>query len=201
MYAYFRLIIIKSLTLRYAADPVFRPFSDLDIFLGFQFKMAFIDKFILLVEVSLAHLMSGTQGAIVPDGWTRDGAPFFGMFNELVHNVKLMKDFVEVEAGEHCMPLLAVIPFSKEVTEYDLSADESERFDAKAHLNHLVQTLNLFKQYLYQWFLCFISEKFSVDNCLTELLHVPHVGCMSQKLNSEVREMVKVDNFLSNTID
>eukprot|EP00171_Calliarthron_tuberculosum_P000936 IDg936t1 len=118
-----------------------------------------------------------------------------------MRGVRLVKNGVQVYEEEHCMPLLSVSSLSKEVSDDDVSEDEAEQFDAKAHLRHLVETFNLFKQNVYQWVLCSIADNCAVNKRLAKLLHVPHVGCMSHKLNSEVKEMVKIDKSLSKTID
>lgn len=50
-------------------------------------------------------------------------------------------------------------------------------------------------------YLCTIGDNRVFNKRISRLLNVPHIGCMSHKLNLKVKAMVKRGNVLKSTID
>eukprot|EP00171_Calliarthron_tuberculosum_P003774 IDg3774t1 len=201
MYGYLRLIIMKSLPLSYVTDSVVRSFSKFDVKFGVKYTKAVISKLTMLVERRIARLMNQTQGSILHDGWSHNGMHYFGVFASFMRKVPIVRNGVECDVEELCLVLISVSPLSKEVVDGNVSEDEAERFDADAHLRHLKEIFAFYDQDVYNWVLCSIADNAPVNKRLASLLGVPHVGCMSHKLNLEVKKMVKNDKDLATTVE
>lgn len=69
------------------------------------------------------------------------------------------------------------------------------------HVRHIEQVFQIFKADVHDWTVCSIADNCSVYSRLAHLLDVPHVGCLSHKLNLEVKAMLSADSSLQNMID
>eukprot|EP00171_Calliarthron_tuberculosum_P005080 IDg5080t1 len=201
MFAYLRLIVLKSLPIGYVTDPIIRSFSKFEVVFSKQKVKSVVFKLTELVEIRIARIMENAQGGIVHDGWTHNGTHFFGVFASFVRHVPVVRNGNETYVKELCLPLLTVSPLPKAASEEGTSDDEAESFDAEAHVRHLITTFKYFKLDVYKWVLCSIADNCPVNKVLARKLGVPHVGCMSHKLNLEVKHMIAVDNSLQRTID
>eukprot|EP00171_Calliarthron_tuberculosum_P012024 IDg12024t1 len=81
------------------------------------------------------------------------------------------------------------------------SMNEATEFDTATHINHLDEVFGFFKQDVREWTVCSIADNCAVNKCIARGLRVPHVGCISHKLNLDVNSMVKDMHDLANTID
>lgn len=201
MFAYLRIIVLKSLPIGFVTDPIVRSFSKFDVVFSERKVMSVVFKLTELVEMRIARIMENTQGAIIHDGWTHNGTHFFGVFASFMREVPVVRHGIETNVSELCLPLLTVSPLPKESAEEGTSDDEAESFDANAHVRHLITTFSYFNQDVYKWALCSIADNCAVNKVLARKLGVPHVRCMSHKLNLEVKQMMVVDSTLQRTVD
>eukprot|EP00171_Calliarthron_tuberculosum_P003890 IDg3890t1 len=197
MFAYIRIIVLKSLPISYVEDAQVRSFSRFDFKFSMKLTKSVMFKLTELVEKRIAILMAGTKGAIIHDGWTSSGMHYLGVFVSFMRRVEVTRSGAVCNIEELCMPLLGVSPLAKNECASD---DEAESFDAETHVQHLVETFKFFDQDLSKWVLCSIADNCSVNKRIARILNVPHVGCMSHKLSSEVNAMVRADASLENTI-
>eukprot|EP00171_Calliarthron_tuberculosum_P023569 IDg23569t1 len=200
MYGYLRLIVTKSLPVSYVSDPALRAFSKYEHEFGLPYTKRVIAQLTKLVEGRIAKAMAGSQGAILHDGWSHNGMHFFGVFASFMREVTILRNGSCGTEEELCMPLLSVSPLPAEEADDRTTQEEAESFDAEAHHRHLEEIFKYFDQDVSKWVLCSIADNCSVNKRLARLLRVPHVGCMSHKLNSEVKEMVRVDKSLERTV-
>eukprot|EP00171_Calliarthron_tuberculosum_P002931 IDg2931t1 len=201
MHCMLRFIVLKSMPISYVEDPIVRSFSKLEQNFSIKFTKSVIFKLTELVEQRIARILASTMGAIVHDGWTSNGTHYFAVFASFMRRVQVVRDGSLITVDEHCMPLLGVSPLAKKESTEDSSVGEAESFDADTHIRYLDEIFKFYSQDVYKWTTCSIADNCAVNKRLAFLLNVPHVGCMSHKLNSEVKEMVQRDASLARTID
>lgn len=72
----------------------------------------------------------------------------------------------------------------------DPQSEEASDFDSETIVEHMKEVFEFFGQDILEWTLCSIADNCDVNKKVARLLRVPHVGCLSHKLNLEVNHMV-----------
>ena len=201
MFMYIRLIVLKSLPLSFVEDDLVSSFSKSEYTFSQKLIKSVIFHLTEHVEKRISALMQETTGAIVHDGWSNAGMHYFGVFASFMRKIKVVRNGESTEVEELCLPLLSVSPMAKVQQDGTLNAEEAETFDAEIHLRHLEETFKYYEQDVRRWAVCSIADNCPVNKRIASLLNIPHVGCMSHKVNSEVKFMVKMDKTLENIID
>jgi len=200
MTAYIRLITSLSLPITYVAQPEIHNFCKFDAHFRVLYFKEVIFKLTELVEKRITTLMSRTRGAILHDGWTHNGTHYFGVYASFMKEVRVVRNGFMVTEEEICTPLISVSPISKASDLEDEENYEATEFDAVTHVRQLEDIFHIYGINFHEWMLCFIADNAPVNKRIAKLIEVPHVGCLSHKLNLEVNLMVENDKSLSNSI-
>lgn len=125
MFACIGRIVMKSLPLSYALDPIIRSFRKLDIHFGVPYFPKVFLKLAWLVEQRVAFLMKGTKEAILHDGWSLNSVHYLSVFASFMSSVKVMRSGVLRTEEEWCMPYLTVSTQPKEICDDETSEQEA----------------------------------------------------------------------------
>ena len=77
---------------------------------------------------------------------------------------------------------------------------EAVSFDAKAHATHVQEIFDSFGIDFKQWTLAQIADHCNLNKKIANLLGIPHVGCVSRRLNKEFERMIAKDISLRECI-
>lgn len=203
MFKYLRLITLKSFPISTVADSEIRAFSKFDVTFSINYTKSVMLKLTRLVEERIAKMMTQTKGAIVHDGWTSSGIHYYGVFASFMHKIQVVRNGVIEVKEEWVMPLISVSPLAKN-SESDCESDndaEATSFDAETHVRQLEDVFEFYNTNVYDWVLCSIADNCQVNKVIARKLSVPHVGCMSHRLNSEMQLMISSHGVLNRTVD
>lgn len=64
---------------------------------------------------------------------------------------------------------------------------------ATTHASHFEEIFGINGESLRKWVVCQMADSASVNIRVTRILNIPHVGCLNQRLNSQVNDLVFVD--------
>jgi hypothetical protein len=84
------------------------------------------------------------------------------------------------------------VPVAEEDSENAREVEETNKFNAEAHVNFFSETLTFYGLEL-QWVKASIADNTSTNLKVARLIGCPHVGCNNHKLNSDVELMVAND--------
>lgn len=210
IYAYIKLIVMKSLPLAYVQDDFIRDFSKFPEHISKKTIREVIFVMVELVEKAIAEELSKTScGAIMHDGWSRGGTHYVGLFGCYIRLYTVREHNTEVTKEEPVCTLLAVSPMAKveeraaegedsedEVAEsedgQDVTMAETAVFNAEAHKNFFETTFkDCYGIDLKKWNRASITDNTSTNLRLARLMDVPHVGCKNHQLNLDVELMVQ----------
>lgn len=96
-----------------------------------------------LVEKEIGHIMAGSKGAVIHDGWTKFGSHCFGECASLMKKVPVLRDGFVHEFEDHALLLLLVSPMSNP-SEGGGRDDETTKFSAATHVRHLESVLEYY---------------------------------------------------------
>lgn len=203
MYGYLKLVTAMSYPVSHVESPVLRGFSKYDDGFALSYFKETMFKLTELVEKRVGEEMVQYKGAVIHDGWTSNSTHYLGVFVSYMKKVAVLQDGEEHFKEELTMPLISLSPMSKVEMADDCEQENTEatRFDAETHVHQLEDIFRFYNCDVHDWTLCTIGDNCAVNKRISRLLQVPHVGCMSHKLNLEVKAMVKRHHLLRSTID
>ena len=85
--------------------------------------------------------------------------------------------------------------------EYYTEFCETLLFDAGVHVKHIEDVFELFGLNLHEWAICQIADNVSVNKRIAKILDIPHLGCLSYKLNLDMKRMFRNNDALRQEID
>ncbi len=101
-----------------------------------------------------------------------------------------------LQYGETKRPLISFSPImmkSKCYKSICTCTTEAVSFDAKAHATHVQEIFDLFGIDFKKWTLAQIADHCNLNKKIANLLGIPHVGCVSRRLNKEFERMIAKD--------
>ena len=148
-----------------------------------------------LVEVAIGKEMSNTKGAIIHGAWTNSGIHYIGRFASYMRRKKVREGNSHIEVSEHVMPLLSISPMMN-IDEDDRNFEGAAEFRAEIQCANIQEVLSFYKVDLGRYLFRIIQDNDSFNVRLATLLNIPFIGCLSQKLASQVKKMFDDDVLL-----
>ena len=78
---------------------------------------------------------------------------------------------------------------------------EATSFNAEAYVQFINETFAVYDCEFSTWCVALIGDNVSTNIKVSKMTGKPHIGCMSQKLNLEVRSMIEQHSELKNVIE
>lgn len=163
-----------------------------------------------LVQIRISEEMKSSKiGAIMHDGWTRNGVHYVGVFACYVRLIDVSIKGRKVESEEVVTTLLDVAPMG------NISIDEDEdnkyshimthetavNFNADTHVHFLKKTFDSYNIDMENWVVASIADNCSTNKCVSDLFNIPHISFNSHKINLEVNKIIDTTQSFKNTID
>eukprot|EP00171_Calliarthron_tuberculosum_P002904 IDg2904t1 len=176
-YAYLQLVVLRNEPLSIVEDRIYRDFSMYeDQRISRKTPREVMFSLFEIVENRISAEMRVTKGAILHDGWTDSGVHYIGLFAVYVRKIRF--------GSNNCQ-----------------CTDDATRFDAETHATHIREVFNIFRVDFDSWTVCQVADNCVVNERISDLLNIPHVGCASHLLNLEVEAMVKADLALKHCLE
>lgn len=199
MYTYMKLIVQKSLPLNYVECPIFRAFSGSNIKFGVKLFKETLFKVVELVEKKIEEGMKGSRGYILYDGWSDNSMHYAETFGVYCREIQVMEQGQVKQKFVLSSPLLSVSPMAK--LDSGSNDELAESFNVDVHIEHFRDILPYYGVKLSSWILCSIGDNCNTNFRIASRLGVPHVGCMSHKMHSEMRNMINKNVLLSSLVE
>ena len=200
-----RFLIEKNLPLSCVEDKGYRNQSRFRTKFTAKRCSTTIHKIVKEVKGKIAKEMrEAGRGSILYDAWTECSLHFVAIFACYIRKIKGMKDGVPITTEKSEIKLLSVAPMM-DVMNND-AKDEDERkiaceFNAELYTEHFVKIFTEFyKLDVRKWAKACIADNCATNLKIARLLGLPHVPCGNHLLNLDIREWVKNDAVLNNTV-
>eukprot|EP00171_Calliarthron_tuberculosum_P000207 IDg207t1 len=156
-----------------------------------------------IVEKSIGEEMRKTKGAIMYDGWSHSGTHYVGIFAVYMCSVPNLGSQSSRSKDELRVVLISLSPMAATKNDGDGMEDNNEAtmFDAETHVAHMKDVFEIFGIEFEKWVVCQIADDASVNRRIAMDLGIPHVACLSHKLNNELNFMVEKNEHLEFIID
>ena len=197
-------VVILGNLISHIENPIIRSFAKYKSVFHRKIFTECLLELVKIVEESIKEEMKSTKGYLIYDGWTWNGIHYLGVFlnyctraTRIVRAVLVNYDIVQ-------STLTSVSPIdniddSKECE--SVGRAEANTFNAESHIKQLENVFSIFNLNPSDWTLCQVGDNVSVNKRIATLLNIPHVGCLNHKLNLDVKEMLRCDQRMSNTLE
>ncbi len=188
------LIVFHDEPFEIVEDNLFRSFSKYNTHFSRKTFKEVLYLVLKIVESKISMEMKQTSGAIIYDGWTA---------STQTHDVDLFVSYIHAStrtvAGrslQYCedkCPLISLSPIMMKCKCYksiSICTTEAVSFDTKVHATHIHEIFDLFGTDFKQWTLAQIADNCNLNKKIRILLRIPHVGCVSHRINKEVERMI-----------
>ena len=158
------------------------------------------------IEKSIGRDMrTAGRGAIMYDGWSKCGMHYIGLFACYMKKVKVSE---KKELKYEYVPKVTLISVAPMLRAWDEETDDAQerelacQFNAKLHVDHFKRIFeHYFSLDLQDWAVCCIADNTSTNHKVARDLELPHIGCSNHLLNLDVKDWVKHDFQLNETVE
>ncbi len=131
------------------------------------------------------------------DCWTCSGVHYVGLFGLYVRSDNRQSEVVG--------PLLSVSPMAKlckcDQTDSCSCSSETTKFDSGTLTNHIRSLFEFLDIDISNWAVFQTAYNCNVNKAVTRNQKIPHIGCVSHKVNLEVELMIRMDTELKSCIE
>ncbi len=194
MYMYLQLVIVRNIPMYSVEDELFREFDKYQERFGRQYFQDVVHSLVVVVKSKIKNEMKMTRGAILHDGWTNSGTHYLGLFACYVWDPDT-SNCTSARRKQIRTPLLSMslLALMCDCENDCACAAETTTWDAETHAHQIREVFDLFSIDTSTWITCLIADNTSANRSLARILGIPHLGCMSHKLNLDVERMITLD--------
>ncbi len=202
-YIYRQLVIVRNIPMYSVEDELFREYDKYQERFRRQYFQDFMHSLVQVFKSKITNEMKMTRGAILHYGWTDSGTHYLRLFACYVWDPDTSTNSTSAPRKHTRTPILSMIPlaFKCDCKNDCACTAETSTWDAKTHVHRIREVFDLFSIDISTWMSCQIADNNSINRSVARMLRIPHVGCMSHKLNLDVERMITLDLTLKTCMD
>ena len=142
----------------------------------------------------------GTGGALIHDGWTRNGTYCFVVVASTMESIHGISGGELITEQNLILQLLSVSTFSHLHEDGNTTNSKAITRNTETHIRHLKDVPTYYHLTVYEWKSCLIGDSCNLNLCIARSTKLSHVGCSNHKLTSEVLRMIDNLKYFSETL-
>ena len=182
MYAWIRLIVLKSLPLSTIEDEEYRSALGKEYNFAIKTLKRVLFHLVVIVEENISKVLP-EKGALLSDGWTQNTYHFVAVFASFIEEHKQMSGGVESIVEEPAIALLGVSTMDDIGFKDDDSDSEEDEpveattFTAEVHFDYMKSTLEYYDKSFDDFVVCLTADNASVNKRVGIISGKPLIGC------------------------